>query len=208
MALQGRGRSTLGSRGADTRGWAGQHRQGGVRKRTLLSVQADFTFLSFQGALRIAIKAPGLIAEHPIWILALSPLSLLSFRSHPIPLPACWLGACSFLPIITILRLLLIFYYFFFPSIPLIARFQPRAPPARRRFPWGRTRGAPGAAPRRLRLGPGPEPGHRQPHRPRQELETASGRGSSPVPSPSSSSSSTVFPLLARRVPPPPSLPP
>lgn len=75
-------------------------------KRTLLSLRTDFTLLSFQRALRLAIKIPGLIVEYPIWILV---LSLLSFRSDPIPLPACWLGACSFLHIITILWLLLIF---------------------------------------------------------------------------------------------------
>lgn len=103
-----------------------------------LSVQADFTFLSFQGALRIAIKAPGLIAEYPIWILALSLLSLLSFPSDPILLPAYWLGAYSFLLIITILWLLLL--YFFKASLLSVAsthagrgrrgRREPRAVPA------------------------------------------------------------------------------
>lgn len=57
--------------------------------------------------------------------------ALLSSRSDPIPLLACWQGACSFLLIITILWLLLIFYLFIF-SIPFLALFQPRGalPPA------------------------------------------------------------------------------
>lgn len=76
-----------------------------------LSVQADFTLLSFQGALRIPIKARALNVEYPIWILALSLLSLLSFFSHPILLPACWLGSYSFLLVITILWLLLIHFF-------------------------------------------------------------------------------------------------
>lgn len=57
--------------------------------------------------------------------------ALLSSRSDPIPLLACWQGACSFLLIITILWLLLIFYLFIF-SIPFLVLFQPRGalPPA------------------------------------------------------------------------------
>lgn len=51
--------------------------------------------------------------------------TLLSSRSDPIPLLACWQGACSFLLIITILWFLLIFYLFIF-SIPLLVLFQPR----------------------------------------------------------------------------------
>lgn len=93
------------------RGQASIGRAGWGWRHEFLSVQADFTFLSFQGALRIAIKAPGLIVEYPIWILALSLLSLLSFRSDPILLPACWLGARSFLLIITILCLLLMHFF-------------------------------------------------------------------------------------------------
>lgn len=80
--------STLGSKGADTRG------QGGACRLTLLSVQSDL--LCFQGALRIAIKAPGLIVEYPIWILAfISALApLFSFRSNS---AACLLAGRLFL---------------------------------------------------------------------------------------------------------------
>lgn len=132
-------------------------------KRTLLSVPTDFTLLSFQGALRIAIKAPGLIVEYPIWILALSPLSLLSFRSDPIPLPACWLGARSFLLLITVLWLLLMYIF-------LKHSFSRSLPAARVAVPGGRTRGAPGAprgaGPGGCGPGPGP-PGSRHRCRPR-----------------------------------------
>lgn len=93
----------MGSKSAGIRG------QGRMRmKARVLSVQADFTFLIFQGALRIPIKARALNVEYPIRILALSLLSLLSFFLDPILLPACWLGSCSFLLIIIILWLLLI----------------------------------------------------------------------------------------------------
>lgn len=56
----------------------------------VLAVQTDFTLLSFQGALRIAIKAAGLIVEYPVWIVALSLLSFLFAQIQFCCLPAGW----------------------------------------------------------------------------------------------------------------------